>query len=329
MPYFVFTVVPSMIGRMSRCTPSRLTSGPCDPSRPAILSISSMKMIPACSTRSTAARATLSMSISFCSSSLRRYSSASGTFTLRRLFFPWKRPGSMSLRLMSTSSTCDPAMISNDGNDFSRTSISTTRESRRPARSCSRKRSRVCCCPSRGAPASSSGSIRRRGVGGGSDRPGGRQKDMEQPIFGVLRRLGAHFLEPLLAHHVDPELDEVANHRFDVAADVADLGELRRFNFQERRLRQPREAPRNLRLADAGRADHQDVLRRDLFGELRRQLLPPRAVAQRDRDRAFRRRLADDVLVELGDDLPRRQSAGGGLGGFGRVDGHYNSSTTI
>src|ERR1700682_4577308 len=28
MPYFVLTVVPSTIGRMSRCTPSRVTSGP-------------------------------------------------------------------------------------------------------------------------------------------------------------------------------------------------------------------------------------------------------------------------------------------------------------
>jgi len=58
------------------------------PARPAILSISSMKMMPACSTRSTAVRATLSMSTSFCSSSWVRYSSASGTFILRRLVFP-------------------------------------------------------------------------------------------------------------------------------------------------------------------------------------------------------------------------------------------------
>ena len=146
IPYFVLTVVPSTIGRMSRCTPSRLTSGPWPPSRPAILSISSTKMMPACSTRSTAVRATLSMSISFCSSSCVRYSSASGTFTRRFLVLPWNSPGSMSFRLMSTSSTDDPVMISNEGNDFSRTSISTTRASSRPARSCSRNRSRVCCC---------------------------------------------------------------------------------------------------------------------------------------------------------------------------------------
>ena len=68
-----------------------------------------------------------------------------------------------------------------------------------------------------------------------------------------------------------------------------------------------REPPRDLGLADAGRPDHQDVLRRHVLGQLGRQLLPPQAVAQRDGHRALGLRLADDVLVELGDDLARRQ----------------------
>ena len=74
-----------------------------------------MKMMPACCTRSTAARATLSMSTSFCSSSCASASIASGTGSRRFFVRPWNRPGSMSLTLMSTSSTDDPAMISNDG----------------------------------------------------------------------------------------------------------------------------------------------------------------------------------------------------------------------
>src|SRR6185437_7837679 len=69
IPYRVFTVVPSTIGRMSRCTPSRDTSGPWPDSRPAILSTSSIKRIPICSTRSTAIRVTWSMSINRLSSS--------------------------------------------------------------------------------------------------------------------------------------------------------------------------------------------------------------------------------------------------------------------
>ena len=50
-PYLVITVEPSTIGKMSRCTPSREMSGPPPCSLPAILSISSIKMIPDCSTR--------------------------------------------------------------------------------------------------------------------------------------------------------------------------------------------------------------------------------------------------------------------------------------
>ena len=190
----------------------------------------------------------------------------------------------MSFRLMSTSSTDEPAMISNDGNDFSRTSISTTAVSSRPARSCSRNRSRVCCC-----------CVARRGrlvVGRRSAAAAAAAGRAAAPRRSA-RALRAHFLEPLLAHHVDAELDQVAHHRLDVAADVADLGELRRLDLDERRLRQPRQPPRDLGLADAGRPDHQDVLRRDLLGELRRQLLAPHAVAQRDRDGALGRRLAD------------------------------------
>ena len=137
------------------------------------------------------------------------------------------------------------------------------------------------------------------------DRTGRRQQQVEQPLLGVLPRLAAHLLEPLLAHHVDAELHQIADHRLDVAADVADLGELRRLDLDERRLREPRQPARDLGLPDAGRPDHQDVLRRDLLGELRRQLLPPHAVSQRDRDRALGGGLADDVLVELGDDLAR------------------------
>ena len=49
-PYFVPTVVPSMSGRRSRCTPSRLTSAPMRSERAQILSISSRNTMPLFST---------------------------------------------------------------------------------------------------------------------------------------------------------------------------------------------------------------------------------------------------------------------------------------
>ena len=55
-PCLVVTVEPSTIGSRSRCTPSRDTSGPIVRSRPAILSISSRKTMPVCSTLAMASR---------------------------------------------------------------------------------------------------------------------------------------------------------------------------------------------------------------------------------------------------------------------------------
>ena len=68
-PYLVFTVEPSTMGRISRCTPSRLTSGPEPTLRPAILSISSRNTMPLCSQRRMASSFTASSSISLLLSS--------------------------------------------------------------------------------------------------------------------------------------------------------------------------------------------------------------------------------------------------------------------
>ena len=67
---------------MSRCTPSRETSGPPRaPSRPATLSISSMKMMPSSPARRSASRLTASMSMSFAASSCAKIRRASATVT--------------------------------------------------------------------------------------------------------------------------------------------------------------------------------------------------------------------------------------------------------
>ena len=97
-----------------------------------------------------------------------------------------------------------------------------------------------------------------------------RHQQVEQALFGV--RLGAvrHFVQPLFAHHVDGDIHQVADHRLHVAAHVAHFGELAGLHLQERRIRQPRQAPRQFRLAHARGADHEDVLRHHLFGHLGR-----------------------------------------------------------
>ena len=151
-----------------------------------------------------------------------------------------------------------------------------------------------------------------------------REQQIEQALLGILARLDRDAIARLLAHHLDRAFGQVANHRFDVAPDVADLGVARRFDLDERRLRQPREAPRDFGLADAGRPDHQDVLGRDFVAQLRRDVLPPPSIAQRDRDRALRVMLPDDIAVELRDDLARRHH----LWDCHDVESGYNSSNT-
>ena len=94
---------------------------------------------------------------------------------------------------------------------------------------------------------------------------------------------------------------------FHVPPDVADLGELGRLDLEERRLGEPGQAPRDLGLAAPGRADGQDVLRQHLLAQGLVELLAPPPVAQRDRDRALGRILADDEPIELGNDLSGRQ----------------------
>ena len=116
-------------------------------------------------------------------------------------------------------------------------------------------------------------------------------------------------LAHLLAHQADGDLDEIADDLLDVAADIADLGELGRLDLDEGRAGEPGQAARDLGLADAGRPDHQDVLRHHLFAHLAFELLAAPAVAQRDGHGALGVLLADDEAVEFGNDF-----AGGEIG---------------
>ena len=150
-----------------------------------------------------------------------------------------------------------------------------------------------------------------RVLGGGAGI--GTHQRGEHPFFRGKLGSRLHVLALLLAQLQDRDLDEIAHDLLDVAADVADLGELRRLDLQERRAGELGEPPRDLGLAHAGRTDHQDVLRQHLLAQLLVELQPPPAIAQRDGDRALGVALADDEAVELGDDLAR------GKGGHQRI----------
>src|SRR3546814_13304722 len=95
----------------------------------------------------------------------------------------------------------------------------------------------------------------------------------------------------------DRFFDEIARDLLDVAADIAHFGELGRLDLDERRIGELRQTPRNLGLAAAGGADHEDVLGRPLVAQIGVELLPAPAAAQRAGDRALGVLLAESVLV--------------------------------
>ena len=286
-PYLVLTVVPSISGSRSRCTPSRDTSPPRKPPsmvRAATLSISSMNTMPlfsACDTASLVSRSlSSSRSASSCSSSRR----AASTVSLRFCVGP---PAEHALHHLA---------------EVDHLARRHARNVELADRHAARLRDLdLDLLLLELAVAQHAAEFRAR-VGGGAlaDQRG------DQPFLRRQLGLRLHLLARGLAQHGDAGLDQVARDAFDVAADIADLGELGRLHLQERRLRQLRQPARDLGLAAAGGADHQDVLGDDLLAHRLRQLLAAPAVAQRDRDRALGVVLADDEAVEFGDDLARR-----------------------
>ena len=142
---------------------------------------------------------------------------------------------------------------------------------------------------------------------------------VEQPGFGganggLLNADAAGF-----AHQSDRFLDQVADDRIDIAADIPDLGEFGGFDLEEWRTGEFRQTPRNLGLAAARRPDHQDILGADFVAQVVRQPLPAPAVAHRYRDGALGIGLADDMPVERGDDFARGQAGIGGVHGHRHV----------
>ena len=125
----------------------------------------------------------------------------------------------------------------------------------------------------------------------------------DYPVLGGLMRLGLDVLAHPVAGLDDGGIDEIADDLLDVAADVPHFGEFGGLDLDEGRLGQLGEAAGDLGLADAGGADHQDVLGIDFVAQVIGQLLAPPAVAQRHGHGAFGIGLTDDEPVEFRDDF--------------------------
>ena len=137
-------------------------------------------------------------------------------------------------------------------------------------------------------------------------RPGRRQQNVEDTVLGGIHRAVAHFPGGLLAVRFDGDFDEIANDRVHIASNIAHLGELGGLDLDEGRVGQTGQTTGDLGLADAGRADHQDVLGGDFALQRLGHLGAPPAVAQCDRNGLLGLALTDDMFVEFRDDLGRR-----------------------
>jgi len=129
----------------------------------------------------------------------------------------------------------------------------------------------------------------------------------DDTILGGLVGAGLDILAHVLARLCDGGIDKIADDLLDIATDIAHFGELGGLDLDEGRAGEFGEAAGDLGLADAGGADHQDVLGINLVAQIRGELLAPPAVAQGDGDSALGVALADDEAIKLGDDLARGQ----------------------
>jgi hypothetical protein len=121
----------------------------------------------------------------------------------------------------------------------------------------------------------------------GAGRRRGRERGARPAVLGGLAGAGPDLGGLLLADEGDRGLDQIADHRLDVAADVADLGELVASTLTNGRLRE-RASRRAISVFPTPVGPIMMMFFGvDLVAQLAATLLPAPAVAERDGDRAL------------------------------------------
>ena len=107
----------------------------------------------------------------------------------------------------------------------------------------------------------------------------GADQGVQHAVLGGELGTGLDVLALAFAGLRDRDFHQIADDLFHVAADIADLGEFRGLDLDEGGAGEFRQPPRDLGLADAGRPDHQDILRQHFLTQRAGQLQPAPAVA--------------------------------------------------
>ena len=134
-------------------------------------------------------------------------------------------------------------------------------------------------------------------------RPLRREHHLREKLLGGILGARLHALECFLLADLNRVLDQVADHRLDVAPNIPNLGELGSLDLHEGRARQLSEPSSDFRLPDARGPDHDDVPGRDFLTKVALDVLSAPAIAKCDSDGALGLVLPDDVAVELADGL--------------------------
>jgi hypothetical protein len=124
----------------------------------------------------------------------------------------------------------------------------------------------------------------------------------EQAVHCRLAGRIAHGLAAARLFQTDRFFGQIAADLFDIAPDIADLGELGRLDLHEGRIGQLGQTAADLGLAATRRPDHQDVLGAHLIAQIRREMLAPPTVAQCHGHGALGVLLANDMFVQCADD---------------------------
>ena len=131
----------------------------------------------------------------------------------------------------------------------------------------------------------------------------GAGDQVSQLVFNGVLRFHADAGDVLLLHKADGGLDQVADDGLDVAAHIADLGELGGLDLYKGRVHQFCQAAGDLGLAHAGGADHEDVLGGHFIADIVGQHGAAVTVAQGNGHGALCTVLTDDETVQFADYL--------------------------
>ena len=130
-----------------------------------------------------------------------------------------------------------------------------------------------------------------------------RKQNIEQALFNKQRCFFTNIFRSFASYHSHGLINKITNHRLNVAANIADFSEFRGLHLDKRSFCQLGKPAGNFGFSYAGRADHNNVVGHDLITKIVTDMLAAKSVAQSNSNRFFSIFLANDIFIELRNNL--------------------------